>query len=201
MNEQEMIKAICTGGRNQELALQALYCKAAEFRRHFEFKGLARAQAEDLVQDTIVKIFRGANNFTGGGGFGDASANAWMWNIAKNCMRDYFRSARPAGGDISLDDDGLNDGARTRIEEKIADKNPNNPAEQELRDCVAQGLEQFAADHADRACALEMQMDGESVTSIAQRIGRTVGAAKEYLSQCKKVLKPYIEHCTPLLRY
>ena len=199
MNEQEMIKAICTGGRKQEMALHALYRKAAEFRRHFVFKGLAREQAEDLMQDTLVKIFRGAKNFTGDGGFGDASANAWMWNIAKNSMRDYFRSARPSD-DISLDDEALDDGARSRIEWEITVKNPHNSAEQTVRDCVAQGLEQFAADHADRARAIEMQMDDESIASVAQRIGRTVGATKEYLSQCKKVLKTYIEHCTPLLR-
>lgn len=199
MNEQEMIRAVCAGGRNQELALQALYRKGAEFRRHFVFNGLAREQAEDLVQETIVKIFRGANNFTGDGGFGDASANAWMWNIAKNCMRDHFRSARP-NGDISLDDEARDEGARLKIEREISVKNPHNPAEQTVRDCFTQGFERFAADHADRACAVEMQMDDESVASIAQRIGRTVGAAKEYLSQCKKVLKPYIEHCTPLLR-
>ncbi len=199
MNEQEMIRAICAGGRNQELALQSLYRKGAEFRRYFVFKGLAREQAEDLMQDAIVKIFRGANKFTGDGGFGDASANAWMWNIAKNCMRDNFRSARPSD-DISLDDEALDEGARSKIEREIAVNNPHNPAEGTVRDCVSQGLERFAADHPDRAKAIEMQMDDESVASIAQRIGRTVGATKEYLSQCKKVLKSYIEHCTPLLR-
>lgn len=199
MNEHEMIRAICAGGRNQELALQALYRKGAEFRRHFVFKGLAREQAEDLMQDAIVKIFRGAKKFTGDGGFGNASANAWMWNIAKNCMRDHFRSARPSG-DISLDDEALDEGARSRIEWELSVKNPHNPTEPTVRDCVAQGFERFAADHPDRHCAIEMQMDDESVASIAQRIGRTVGAAKEYLSQCKKVLKSYIEHCTPLLR-
>lgn len=194
-----MIRAICANGRHQELALQALYRKSAEFRRYFMSKGLTREQAEDLVQETIIKIFRGARTFTGDSGFGDSSANSWMWNIAKNCMRDHFRSSKLTD-DVSLDDDALDDGARSRLEKELSTKNPHGPSEQTVGECVAKGLEEFAADHPDRARALEMQMDDESVASIAQRIGRTVGAAKEYLSQCKKALKSYIEHCTALLK-
>ena len=197
MNELEIIRAICAGGRNKELAMNALYHKkSAEFRRYFVRRGLSREQAEDLIQDTFFKIFLNANKFAGDSSF---SANTWMWTIAKNRMRDHFRATRQHN-DISLDDELSDDGSRVGIEWEIAVDDPLNPAEQTVQDCVAHGLENFAEDHVDRACALEMQMDDESVASIAQRIGRTVGATREYLSQCKKVLKSYIEHCTPLLK-
>jgi RNA polymerase sigma factor (sigma-70 family) len=200
MNELEIIKAICAGGRNKELAMNALYHKkSAEFRRYFVRRGLSREQAEDLIQDTFFKIFLNANKFTGDGGFGDKSANAWMWSIAKNRMRDHFRAERKSI-DISIDDETLDDGSKVRVEWELAVNDPLNPAKQTVRDCVAHGLEQFAEDHADRARVLEMQMDKESVTSIAQHIDRTYGATREYLSQCKKVFQSYIEHCKPLLK-
>lgn len=199
MTEMEIIQSIQGSSSAQEMALQALYRKAAEFRRHFMFKGLPREAADDVVQDTIIKIFRGAKSFTGSGGFGDASANAWMWNIAKNCLTDQLRKNKDAGT-ISLDDDTLSDATRVATEIELSLKNPHASAEQSASECVATGLEDFAADHPDRAKALEMQMDGESIASIAQRIGReSVNAAKQYLYECRKKLAPYIEHCTTLL--
>ena len=44
-----------------------------------------------------------------------------------------------------------------------------------------------------------LQMDGHSIEEIGLRIGRTIAATKEYLSQCKKKIQPYIAHCTELL--
>ncbi len=193
-----MIIAIKSGGRQQEIALQALYRKAAEFRRHFQSWGLSHQVAEDLVQETIVKIFRSAPSYSGGNGFGRDSANAWMWTVAKNTMKDHLRAKKT--DEVSLDDEGLSDTSRLALEVELANKNLLGSVSQTAQECVAKGLEEFAAEHPDRARALEMQLDGEDIASIGNRIGRSVAAAKEYLSQCKKKLVPFIEHCTALLR-
>ena len=100
-----MIIAIKSGGREQELALQALYRKAAEFRRHFLYKGLSDQVAADLIQEAVVKIFRSASSYSGSGGFGDSSANAWMWTIAKNVMNDHLRGKK--ADEVSIDDEEL----------------------------------------------------------------------------------------------
>ena len=193
-----MIIAIKSGGREQELALQALYRKAAEFRRHFLYKGLSDQVAADLIQEAVVKIFRSASSYSGGGGFGDSSANAWMWTIAKNLMNDHLRANKP--DEVSIDDEELGDASRLALEAELAKKNPHGTADQTAQDCVSRGLEEFAAAHPDRHRALEMQLDGEDIASIGRRIGRTAAAAKEFLSQCKKKFAPFIEHCTPLLQ-
>lgn len=193
-----MIKAIQSGGRQQHEALQALYRKAAEFRRFFVFRHrVPEPVAEDLVQDVCIKIFRSAGSYSGSGGFGDGSANAWMWTIARNMLIDYQRKTKPV--EVALDDDGMEAAQRQAIEAEMAQLNPLANAETSAQDCVAMGFEDFAAEHPDRARALEMQLDGESIVSIANRIGRTEAAAKEYLSQCKKKLAPFIAHCTELL--
>ncbi len=193
-----MIIAIKSGGRQQELALQALYRKTGEFRRHFLYKGLSVQVADDLIQETIVKIFRSAPNYSGGGGFGDSSANAWMWTIAKNVMNDHLRVKKT--DEVSIDDKELGEASRSELEVELATKNPHGVTGQTAQDCVSRGLEEFAAAHPDRHRALEMQLDGEDIASIGRRIGRTVAAAKEFLSQCKKKLAPFIEHCTELLQ-
>ena len=198
MSEEEMITAIKSGGRQQELALQALYRKAAEFRRHFQYKGLSIQVTDDLIQETIVKIFRSASSYSGGSGFGDSSANAWMWTIAKNVMNDHLRGKKT--DEVSIDDEELGEASRSALEVELANKNPHKAAGQTAQDCVTKGLEEFAAAHPDRHRALEMQLDGEDIASIGRRIGRTAAAAKEFLSQCKKKRAPFIEHCTALLQ-
>lgn len=197
MNEEEMIIAIKFGGRQQELALQALYRKAAEFRRHYQFKGLSEQVAADLVQETIVKIFRNAPGYSGASGFGSSSALAWMWKIAKNVMHDYLRAKTT--DHVSIDDDEMSDPSRLALEVELANKNPHGAVGLTAQDCVSKGLENFAAEHPDRVRTLEMQLDGEDIASIGRRIGRSAAATKEYLSQCKKKLAPFIEHCTALL--
>lgn len=192
-----MIRALQSDGRTQEQGLQALYRKAAEFRRYFVRHGQSQDAAEDLVQETIIKIFRSVGQFSGGAGFSDASANSWLWTIARNTLIDSQRKSKQVL--VSIDDDGIDESSQHALQADLAKHNPHGVGIETPQECVERGLDDFAAEHPDRARALEMQMDGEDVASIARRIGRTVAAAKEYLSQCKKKLAPYIEPCLGLL--
>ena len=45
-------------------------------------------------------------------------------------------------------------------------------------------------------CAL---VQGQRVDAIAEQIGRSGAATKEYLSQCRKKILPFIAHCAALL--
>ena len=197
MQEEDMIRAIQSDGRMQDEGLKALYLKSAEFRRYFVRNGLNLDAAEDLVQETIVKIFKAANQYSGGAGFTDTSANAWMWAIARNSLLDVQRKHKPSM--VSVDDDSLGEASQIELQAELAIKNPHGKLIETSQDCVTRGLDTFASEHPDRARALEMQMDGEDINSIARRIGRTAAAAKEYLSQCKKKLAPYIQPCLGLL--
>jgi RNA polymerase sigma-70 factor (ECF subfamily) len=197
MQEEDMIRAIQADGRVQDEGLKALYTKAAEFRRYFVRHGLSLEASEDLVQETIVKIFKAAKQYSGGAGFSDSSANAWLWAIARNALLDVQRKHKPHM--VSVDEDDEEDASQIALQAELAQSNPHGKMQETAQDCVMRGLDTFAAEHPDRARALEMQMDGEDVASIARRIGRTVAAAKEYLSQCKKKLAPYVEPCLGLL--
>ena len=65
--------------------------------------------------------------------------------------------------------------------------------------CVAAGLLAFSADMPERAFVLGLQMDGLSIDAIGLQIGRSIAATKEYLSQCRKKIQPFIAHCADLL--
>ncbi len=201
MTDEEIIKAICSTAREQNKALEQLYrYKGAEFKRFFHYKGIPLGSCEDVLQDAILKIFNGAKNFRGSGGFSENSANAWMWTIARNSMNDHLQRRQKdntvIGGSLSDSDWSeshqaeLKDGESSLIQDESA-----RTAQLEIDFCVSKGMEDFCAEHPDRALVLMMQMDGESIESIARRIERTSAATKEYISQCKIRLKPFIEHC------
>lgn len=71
--------------------------------------------------------------------------------------------------------------------------------ERSAEQCVSEGLDAFSKQEPERSYVLMMQMEGSSIEEIGQLIGRTVAATKEYLSQCKKKIQPYIAHCNELL--
>ena len=66
-------------------------------------------------------------------------------------------------------------------------------------ECVSAGIDDFGKQMPDRAYVLTLQMDGISIADIGEQIGRSTAATKEYLSQCRKKLEPFVAHCVDLL--
>ena len=220
MNEEEIIKGLCSTPSAQKEAVRALLSpKGKEFKYRFKYKGVPNDLCEDLLQEVLIKIIKGANSFHGTGGFTDNSASVWMNRIAQNCLNDYFRSnlktIKLSTSELkvkfgSIDDEAWmnsNSGIQANLtnEHQLLKSENDIFRQQELRnqeisleECIGDGLEKFTDDEPDRARALTMQMDGESIESIARRINRSIRASTEYLSQCRKKLKPYIEKCSNL---
>jgi RNA polymerase sigma factor (sigma-70 family) len=205
MTEEEIINAICSTSNEQRRAFHELYStKGPDFRRFFRYKGAANEDADELIQEVIIKIFKNARNYSGQGAFSDNSANAWMWAIARNTLNDYFiknnhRVGLSAG---SLNDDKWfleHQDQLTKGELGIFTASSERVGEIEIENCVSRGIEDFYSKEPDRAMVLIMQMDGYNIESIAKKIHRTTNAAKQYLSQCRIKLKPYIQHCMDLV--
>jgi hypothetical protein len=47
----------------------------------------------------------------------------------------------------------------------------------------------------ERAFVIQMKLENLTNLKISERIGRTLGATKEYVSQSYKKLGPFIKHC------
>jgi len=201
MTEEEIIKSICSNAAHQKKALHELYSKkGAEFRRFFQYKGASPEDAADLLQELIVKIFKNAASYTGQGAFSENSANAWMWTIARNTLNDYFYKSNKqndlTGGSLNDEQWFLENKEKlTKGELDIFSDQSERDREIEVEKCVSRGIEDFYSEEPDRASVLIMQMDGHSIESIARKINRTTNAAKQYLSQCRIKLRPYIQHC------
>ena len=190
MTEEEIVRGICSGGRNRDIALRTLYDTTAQhMMRFFVHRGASGDDARDILQDTFVKIVRSADSYSG-----DGAARSWLWQIARNCLTDHIRKhARRLDDEVAVNDD-----AWDLLQETTAGPVDCVPG-QSAEECVALGLEAFAGQMPERALALTLHMDGLSMAELGERIGRSVAATKEYISQCRKKIQPFIAHCADLL--
>lgn len=186
-----LLERLAQGGEARRQAVGALYRRfAPRFRRYFRSQRLDDAAAEDLVQEVFVKVVRACGDFRG-----EARADTWLWAIARNSLISHFRARLP---DMALDDLDLDQLCAANPALQAAP--PDAPAAGSVEDCVQRGISRFGGDFPDRARAIGFLVIEEwSVEDIARALGRTPGATREYLSQCRKKLRPYIEECLELL--
>lgn len=179
--DEQILNLIRSGNHTeQRLALTSLYWRwSSPMKQFFLSRGCLSKDCEDLLQEVVVRIWRGATTFNGTG-----TATSWMWSIARNCLHDYQRkSARHISEEsFDLDNDQHNSGVT---------ENYDN----ELDDCIASGIHRFAASYPERSHALELWSTGLEIHAIAEVIGRSYGATRQFLLECRKKMRPYLEPC------
>jgi RNA polymerase sigma-70 factor (ECF subfamily) len=190
MTEEDILVAICGGGSAAQKGVRALYERTAKpmLRFFVHCGGISAEDAEDVYQETAVKIVGSAASYSG-----DGTAKAWMWQIARNSLTDHLRKrGRVAEHLVIFDDDDWR-----ILEDTVAAPESGSPRSAE--ECVTAGVAAFAQEMPDRAFVLTLYMDGMSMDEIGEQIGRTAGATQEYLSQTRQKLKPFVAHCLELL--
>jgi RNA polymerase sigma factor (sigma-70 family) len=154
---------------------------------YFQRNRMDPGQAEDLLQEVFISIVRRAGNFRA-----ESSVSTWIWTIARNKLIDHTRSVRP---ETTLDDEGW-----AAVEHQLVHDDSETKGHHHLDDCVSRAFQVFASQAPDRAEALRrLALDGWSVDQVAEFIGRTPGATREYLSQCRKKFKSFLEPCKELM--
>ena len=92
-------------------ARETLYAEYAEkVNRYVSGKVMNRHDAEDIVSDIFLKVYRAFDTFDGE----RSSVSTWIYTIARNTVTDYYRRQRPTvelledySVDTYIDDDLL----------------------------------------------------------------------------------------------
>ena len=189
MTDEDLLTYLTGNREQQEIALKHLYFHmGAEIGRFFRSQGVDKAEAEDLLQETILKVLRRASTYRGDGQF-----ISWVWQVARNCLADHRRSRQSQLEDTTADP------------AELVDANPNlwlkdeQDSSRQVEECVSKGLTRFATEEPRRAYAVGLLVDGVGCEEIGIRIGRTYDATRQYLMQCRKQLAPFISHCLDML--
>lgn len=173
--------------QRREQAMETLFRRySGRFQSYYERAGLRAAEAEELVQEVFIRILNKAASYRG-----EAAPSAWLWTVARNAFISHRRRVEPPthGDDESV------------LRELIDDSSAAALETEELVNCVRQQFQRYRQKHPERAEVLALvAFYGWQPKDLASYIGRTVAATREYLSQCRKVLKPYLHLCWSLVR-
>lgn len=189
--EKKSLDLIRQGGTKLTKGVGLLFkLYSSELRRFFAYHCGNSVDADDLVQETFVKIVKSVHTYQG-----KSPINFWIWRIARNCLNDYFR-ARKGVNIENLDDDGR---------DYLENTSPDLTAEEfsidreSIEDCVHHQFEIFAQRSPTRAYALSLKMEGHTTRFISAVIQRTEGATREFLSQSRKKIQDFLLPCKELL--
>ena len=181
MNDEECVREIIECSSGSEKAVGLLFERYyKKFVSHLMFRRVARQDAEDIVQDVFVKIVSSLR----GSEADIKSARAYLYRALHNRFVDYLRARPPEVRASELSDDVEQDGAA--IIEKVASKLNVHTDELGFLHCFQQALSSFFRKDQDAGTAIQMAVEGFTGEEMAEVLGRTHGAAREFLRQCRK---------------
>ena len=179
-----LVAALRGNASARRRAVDELYKRFGGRLKHYLARGVLPVIAEDLLHEVFIRVLRRSDTFEPGA----QRFEPWLWRIAHNVRIDHLRKQ---GFDT----------------EPMEDEPPdlyNNPElladEDALRRCVARGYQHFRSKFPEQAVALSwLVTDHLSIREVAAILDRTEGATREYLSQCRRKLEPFLEVCREFL--
>jgi RNA polymerase sigma-70 factor (ECF subfamily) len=137
--------------------------------------------SEDVVQDAVLRAFRGFGRFRGG------SARAWLFAIVRNCCR-TAQAGRGGAVSLVMTESGLSDEAAAELSRK-PDPGPS-PEEEVFRkadiDRVRSAIE--AIPEPFRETVVLRDLEDLSYAEIAEVTGVPVGTVMSRLSRARAML-------------
>jgi RNA polymerase sigma-70 factor, ECF subfamily len=160
--------------REQVLSeLEVLYRVARRMTRN-------PGEAEDLVQDALVRAYRGFDGFDG------RYPRAWLLTILRNTHINRLRKRRP---------DLLDDEVAQRVPAPGADGRQDGTSERALHDefdpLVRDALAALSANH--RAVIALVDLDGLSYQEAAEVLGVPVGTVMSRLHRARRKVRAELE--------
>lgn len=183
----ECWRAVVAGGRAREWGCTQLYMRYADLLvGKFSKLRLSGLAVEDLVHDVFVKIIKNCHAYRE-----DRPFREWLLIVAQTTLVDHLRKTGQEQAANDESDEGLSEpglGANQQFDEQSG-----NAA---LQNCVQASLIAFSEQYPDHAKVIKLAVfEGYCNKELAHIIGKEVGNAREYLSQCRKKFKPFLGRC------
>jgi RNA polymerase sigma-70 factor (ECF subfamily) len=140
-----------------------------------------RAEAEDLTQETFIRVHRGLPGFRG-----QASLSTWIYRIATNASHDHFRrrATQQARAALSLE------GTESE-EEWVVDEAAPPPeqlaAQSEMSDCVQRFIQRLSPDY--RAVLILSNLQDLKNREIAEALDIPLSTVKIRLHRARARLR------------
>ena len=120
-----------------------------------------RATADDLLQETLLKIARALPDFEG-----RSSVKTWAFTIATRVATDHFRRPQNRAQIVNIDETTHVD--EVEIEQKLV--------VDEMSSCVREVIDSLPEDY--RAAIVLHDLEGQTAANVAEIVGCSVATAK-----------------------
>lgn len=179
----EIIQLLREGLNDEALILFEKYGFRKEFIGFAMKRNINYDDASDLVQKfTIDKLYMKSNSIKN-----IEFARTWMYRVFSNMVNDQGRMLKK-NREVPLDED--RDQSQTP---KISDEKS-----QTRSGCVQEQLAKFREAEPKRAEVLDYILLNKGTEEIRLIIGRSYGATREYMSQCRKKFRSFTEICNEI---
>jgi RNA polymerase sigma-70 factor (ECF subfamily) len=178
----EIIQLLREGRSDEAMRLFEKYGFRKEFIGFIMKSGINKEDAKDLVQEfTIDKLTMQSDSIK------DIEfARTWMYQVLRNMVNDKGRVLKK-NREVPFDEDRDQSQAPKILEEN-----------QTRSGCVQEQLAKFRESDPKHAETLDFILNGLSPEEIRLVIGRSYGATREFMSQCRKKFRPFIEICNEI---
>jgi RNA polymerase sigma-70 factor (ECF subfamily) len=178
----EIIQLLREGRSDEAMRLFEKYGFRKEFIGFIMKSGINKEDAKDLVQEfTIDKLYMQSDSIK------DIEfARTWMYQVLRNMVNDKGRILKK-NREVPFDEDRDQSQAPKILEEN-----------QTRSGCVQEQLAKFRESDPKHAETLDFILNGLSPEEIRLVIGRSYGATREFMSQCRKKFRPFIEICNEI---
>jgi len=138
--------------------------------------------AKDIVQETFIKVWQRCATFQG-----SSELLPWIKSILRHAMLDRLR--KPAR-EVSMENEDRNAEIERSVAARSGSRMPQPEEEARQRqaaECFQRCWERFEAASPSHAAVMAWIVeDGMSNEEIGELLGRTPGATREFVSQCRK---------------
>jgi RNA polymerase sigma-70 factor (ECF subfamily) len=136
------------------------------------------ADAEDLVQETLLRAWRGWGSFTAG-----SNVRAWLLTILRNTFISRWRSKRKEGTPVSLDDADPH-----AIHRAVGGTDPEGTFFERVVDQhVVRAVEALPEEF--REALVLSDLEGLPYAEVAEVLGIPVGTVKSRLFRARRILQ------------
>jgi RNA polymerase sigma factor (sigma-70 family) len=178
------MRACREGGAAIERALQLLDRSYFAILFRESVRGLGDPEsARDLVQDTFIKVWLRCATFQG-----DSELLPWIKSILRHGLLDRLRrSTSEIALDTAEDQAGETQLKIAELSAELIPRPDSEAARAQLDDCFKRCWRRFESASPSHALVMTWIVeDGLTHEQIGELLGRTPGATREFISQCRK---------------
>jgi RNA polymerase sigma-70 factor (ECF subfamily) len=155
---------------------------SSPLRRYLERLVGNRATADDLLQDTLLKIARGLPDFEG-----RSSLKTWAFTIATRVATDHFRRPQSRTQMVEIDDAAPAHVLDAEIDQRLVID--------EMSSCVREVIDSLPEDY--RTALVLHDLEGHTAAQVAEIAGCSLATAKIRIHRARRRLKDALdEECS-----